>query len=1220
MRIIIDMQGAQTESRFRGIGRYSLSLALAIARVARKHEVFLALNGLLPDSIGAIREAFADILPRENIRVWNAPGPTRELDPANGTRREIAERVREAFILSLEPDVVLVTSLFEGLGDDAVASLGRFDAKTPTAVILYDLIPLLNPDIHFRSSTLRQEYYARKIESLKHSKLLLAISESARSEALRGLSFAPEDVANISGACDVSFRKIALTEAEQQAIRTKFSIPREFVLYTGGADERKNLARLVAAYGKLPADVRAAHRLVMAGRMPSGEISALQERAREAGLGSEELVFTGYISDEELLALYNMCKLFVFPSTHEGFGIPPLEAMSCGAAVIGANSTSLPEVIGSSEAMFDPESIDAIRDRMHQALTDDAFRALLLRNAETQAAAFSWEKSARKAVEALERFDPQATRGDTRLSRIEKTTIFQPSNKRILVLKLDHLGDLILAMPAIAKLKARYPAATLEIAVGSWNLELAKMFPYFDKIHTLDYFKKQSASQAAIAQEELRSFLSQVGTYDIAIDLRRQSDTRFVLKGVKAELKVGYQTFDPSIDSNLDIALEAVQDAPFVETSMNRTSISNQMLALVDALPADSSDFISLPRLFDSTERKKGAIALFPYAGNDVKEWEIAKFQTLVSRLCASDGVEEINIFFASPAEAQRHAFEPSPKVIAHAGLSIPALMESVARNSICIANNSGGAHIASYLGLTVIGVYGGHETAAEWAPVFPNSFVIHREADCSPCHIATRADCRYQLHCLSDISVDEVYGLVMAAVNSTAISTSEPVLTAKAIKNQLVAALGPFLHDRTDGEVAAIAQCITANIRPNNAGARIFVDISELVHRDSKTGIQRVTRSILKELLENPPAGFEIVPVYATMATKGYFAARTFLSRFSGKNPQHSVPDEAIDFYPEDIFLGLDFHPHVVCAQKNALDAMHLAGVKVLFVVYDLLCVQMPQHFVEGTVQGFGQWLDTIAAYDGALCISKSVADDLSGYMQRAHPARSKHFDIGWFHIGADIESSNPTRGLPANATQTLHSLQARPSFLTVGTVEPRKGHAQTLDAFELLWSRGFDANLVIVGKQGWLVDRLVNRLRNHPEAGKRLFWLENISDEYLERIYSVSTCLVAASEGEGFGLPLIEAARHKIPIVARDLAVFKEVAGQNAYYFHGITANALADAIQSWTVLFREQSHPKSDAMPWLTWRQTTQDLLKLVRCADAGTGAPCIQSKPIEELSHE
>ena len=84
-------------------------------------------------------------------------------------------------------------------------------------------------------------------------------------------------------------------------------------------------------------------------------------------------------------------------------------------------------------------------------------------------------------------------------------------------------------------------------------------------------------------------------------------------------------------------------------------------------------------------------------------------------------------------------------------------------------------------------------------------------------------------------------------------------------------------------------------------------------------------------------------------------------------------------------------------------------------------------------------------------------------------------------------------------------------------------QGHAQALAAFEALWAQGVDINLVIIGKRGWLVDELVMRLENHPEKGSRLFWLEGISDEYLEKVYSTATCLIAASEGEGFGLPLI-------------------------------------------------------------------------------------------------
>ena len=165
------------------------------------------------------------------------------------------------------------------------------------------------------------------------------------------------------------------------------------------------------------------------------------------------------------------------------------------------------------------------------------------------------------------------------------------------------------------------------------------------------------------------------------------------------------------------------------------------------------------------------------------------------------------------------------------------------------------------------------------------------------------------------------------------------------------------------------------------------------------------------------------------------------------------------------------------------------------------------------------------------------------------------------------------------------------------VGTVEPRKGHLQTLDAFEQLWKRDMGINLVIVGKAGWLVDDLVNRLCEHEEKNCRLFWLEGISDEYLEMVYVQCQCLIAASEGEGFGLPLIEAAQHHLPIIARDIAVFREVAAEFAYYFDGLDADSLANAIQSWLELNADDKAPSSDNMPWLTWHQSTANMVQLM-----------------------
>jgi hypothetical protein len=165
------------------------------------------------------------------------------------------------------------------------------------------------------------------------------------------------------------------------------------------------------------------------------------------------------------------------------------------------------------------------------------------------------------------------------------------------------------------------------------------------------------------------------------------------------------------------------------------------------------------------------------------------------------------------------------------------------------------------------------------------------------------------------------------------------------------------------------------------------------------------------------------------------------------------------------------------------------------------------------------------------------------------------------------------------------------------VGTIEPRKAHAQTLAAFDALWKEKVDVNIVIVGKLGWMVDKLIDALRSHPERNRRLFWLAGITDEYLERVYASSVCLIAASEGEGFGLPLIEAAQHGLPIIARDIPVFREVAGPHAYYFSGREPAALAAAVKYWLILNQTGSAPRSTEIGRSTWAESTNQLLEVI-----------------------
>lgn len=396
MRIVIDLQGAQTGSRFRGIGRYSLSLAVAIARNAGMHEVHVLLNGRFSDTIEPIRSAFGEHLPQGRLHVWM---PARTGGQVGGDGLD--ERMREAILERLRPDYVLVTSLFEGFDEPAITSVGSGVAPIRTAVVLYDLIPLIYHKRYLENAVMAQWYHG-KIGQLRKADLLLGISGSAAQEAIDYLGFEAEKVANISSAIDSGFQRLPSDQLDQSGVRAKFGLSRPFVMYTGGIDHRKNIEGLIRAYASLPRDLRGAHQLAIVCSVREDSRSRLNQLARENGLSDGDMVLTGFVSDEELVALYNLATLFVFPSWHEGFGLPALEAMQCGAPVIGSATSSLPEVIGLEEALFDPHDDASIMEKMRRALVDDAFRQRLIDHAPTQAAKFSWDASAVRSIAAME--------------------------------------------------------------------------------------------------------------------------------------------------------------------------------------------------------------------------------------------------------------------------------------------------------------------------------------------------------------------------------------------------------------------------------------------------------------------------------------------------------------------------------------------------------------------------------------------------------------------------------------------------------------------------------------------------------------------------------------------------------------------------------------------------------------------------------------------------
>ena len=398
------------------------------------------------------------------------------------------------------------------------------------------------------------------------------------------------------------------------------------------------------------------------------------------------------------------------------------------------------------------------------------------------------------------------------------------------------------------------------------------------------------------------------------------------------------------------------------------------------------------------------------------------------------------------------------------------------------------------------------------------------------------------------------------------------------------------------EAALAEVAGMIAANRAPRGQ-RQLLVDISALVLADHKTGIQRVVRSIVLALIKNPPPGLRVEPVFSEGGMRAYRYARRFtFGMIGGQAPE--LEDAPIEIHAGDIFLGLDLASNTTSQNEAMILDMRRRGVAVWFVVYDLLPLLRPDAFPYGTKKYYGDYVNTITLVaDGVVAISRAVSDELAAWLASHPNRRATPLQLGYFHLGADIDASAPSTGLPDNADTVLQAVAAAPSFLMVGTIEPRKGQLQALDAFEQLWADGVEANLVIVGKGGWLVDNLLKRLENHPQRERRLFWLAGVSDEMLLKLYQSCSALLAASEGEGFGLPLIEAAQHELPIIARGLPVFREVAGDHAFYFDGKEPQALAGAISEWMALDAQGKAPQSARMPWLTWQQSAEQLVDVV-----------------------
>lgn len=336
--------------------------------------------------------------------------------------------------------------------------------------------------------------------------------------------------------------------------------------------------------------------------------------------------------------------------------------------------------------------------------------------------------------------------------------------RRILVVKLDHLGDFITCVPAIERLHEHFPAAELYLLALPGTAALAGLAPQIREVISFEFFFARSGlGQRELPEEDLAALQRRLAPYrfDLAVDLRKAPDTRHILRLTDARWLAGYDS-----DGRfpwLDIALEWEGDDKLIR---KRSSISDDLLRLVEAVgiaAMRNRRSLSLPTpAADAGEESRPLVCVHPGVGTETRQWPAANFAALIDMLTRNDNARVVLI--GSPDEAGvarevlatlRNADAVRSLVGATKAGDLPALLASAA---LFVGNNSGPKHIAAGLGIPTVGIYSGVVDAREWGALGPTAVAVARDMRCGPCYLARVEQCPRGLACLTDLRADEVY------------------------------------------------------------------------------------------------------------------------------------------------------------------------------------------------------------------------------------------------------------------------------------------------------------------------------------------------------------------------------------------------------------------------------------------------------------------------------
>lgn len=388
MRIAFDAYAFHGESYYRGIGRYTFSLMKALLADHPEHEIIL-FNTLDNRSYA---EDFGS--PSNFQEVYYECGRNEFLKNVDAFEPVYGDLVR-GFIHIYKIDAFVCTSCFNFT---QLIYRPEWFCETTVCAIFYDLIPYLFPNEYLPNDTAKR-MFAQRIDYLHKCDIIFSISEFSKTDLIRHMHFDGDKIVTIMGAASDSICETPISEAQQKQVNQRFGITGNYILCTGGNDYRKNLDGLIIGYGKMSKALQEKYQLVIVCRIEDAEKEHFSALYPNTAM-QDRVIFTGWITDEELLVLYNKAALMAFPSRYEGLGMPILEAWQCGVPVLTGNNSSLQELGKGAAVLVDADSPQDIAKGLTTALAPE----MLAKNAalgKERVKMYTWSNSAHALERAI---------------------------------------------------------------------------------------------------------------------------------------------------------------------------------------------------------------------------------------------------------------------------------------------------------------------------------------------------------------------------------------------------------------------------------------------------------------------------------------------------------------------------------------------------------------------------------------------------------------------------------------------------------------------------------------------------------------------------------------------------------------------------------------------------------------------------------------------------